>query len=280
MPRGCEPRGWAYRARRDTLTAIAAADVLRHPCPVEIFGNVLAEAMALGTPIVAMRAAVTWRCWAPMEARQSSWTTTCRIIRQWIAELCANAERGRALAAAARTRARSQVFPLARMIDAYEEMMQSLVGKAPSSRMTTHLLLTSNFPPLYDGIASWMSQLARHYGDDAMLVSLGSEPGQEASDARQCVRVDRMPIPRARLRNLPGIIAWSRRAASLAREHDVSFTWCGNLKPPSYVAWTLRARMGIPYGVILHGTELLQMRQYGSGLRKRIVARTLLGRPR
>ena len=143
--------------------------------------------------------------------------------------------------------------------------------------MTTHLLLTSNFPPLHDGIASWMSQLARYYGDDAMLVSLGSEPGQSASDARQGVRIDRMMIPRARLRNMPGVIAWSRRAASLAREHQVSFTWCGNLKPPSYVGWTLRKRMGIPYGVMLHGTELLQMRRYGSGFRKRMISRTLLG---
>jgi phosphatidylinositol alpha-1,6-mannosyltransferase len=143
--------------------------------------------------------------------------------------------------------------------------------------MTTHLLLTSNFPPLYDGIASWMSQLARHYGDDAMLVSLGAEKGQETSDARQRVRIDRMPIARARLRNLPGIVAWTRRAATLAREHDVTFTWCGNLKPPSYVAWSLRAKMGIPYGVMLHGTELLQMRAHGSGLRKRLIARTLLG---
>jgi phosphatidylinositol alpha-1,6-mannosyltransferase len=143
--------------------------------------------------------------------------------------------------------------------------------------MTTHLLLTSNFPPLHDGIASWMSQLARHYGDDAMLVSLGSEPGQSASDARQPVRIDRLPIARARLRNMPGIIAWSRRAAVLARENDVTFAWCGNLKPPSYVGWTLHARMGIPYGVILHGTELLQMRRHGSGLRKRLIARTLLG---
>lgn len=143
--------------------------------------------------------------------------------------------------------------------------------------MTTHLLLTSNFPPLYDGIASWMSQLARHYGDDAMLVSLGSEPGQEESDARQGVRVDRLPVARARLRNLPGIITWSRRASRLARAHQVSFAWCGNLKPASYVAWSLRVLQGIPYGVILHGTELLQMRAHGRGLRKTLVARTLLG---
>ena len=143
--------------------------------------------------------------------------------------------------------------------------------------MTTHLLLTSNFPPLYDGIASWMSQLARHYGNDAMLVSLGSEPGQEASDAKQGVRVDRLPVARARLRNLPGIIAWSRRASKLAREHQVSFTWCGNLKPASYVAWSLCVLQGIPYGIILHGTELLQLRAHGGGIRKRLVARTLLG---
>jgi phosphatidyl-myo-inositol dimannoside synthase len=143
--------------------------------------------------------------------------------------------------------------------------------------VTTHLLLTSNFPPLYDGIASWMSQLARHYGDDAMLVSVGAEAGQEASDARQGARVDRLPVPRARLRNLPGILAWARRAAALTREHDVSFAWCGNLKPASYVAWSLHARMGVPYGIILHGTELLQMRAHGSGLRKRLVARALIG---
>jgi phosphatidylinositol alpha-1,6-mannosyltransferase len=143
--------------------------------------------------------------------------------------------------------------------------------------MTTHLLLTSNFPPQVDGIASWMSQLAIHYGGDAMLVSLGREPGDEASDARQTIRLDRLNIARERLRNFPGLLAWSRRAATLARTHGVSFTWCGNLKPASYVALSLRARMGIPYGVILHGTELLMLQARGRGLAKRAIARTLLG---
>jgi len=144
--------------------------------------------------------------------------------------------------------------------------------------MTTHLLLTSNFPPQYDGIASWMSQLAIHYGGDAMLVSLGREPGDEASDARQTIRLDRVNIARERLRNFPGMLAWSRRAATLARTHGVSFTWCANLKPASYVALSLRARMGIPYGVILHGTELLMLQARGRGLAKRAIARTLLGK--
>ena len=73
-------------------------------------------------------------------------------------------------------------------------MMLDIAARSGRREMTTHLLLTSNFPPLYDGIASWMSQLARHYGGDAMLVSLGSEPGHDASDARQSVRVDRLPM--------------------------------------------------------------------------------------
>ena len=143
--------------------------------------------------------------------------------------------------------------------------------------MTTHLLLTSNFPPQYDGIASWMSQLAIHYGGDAMLVSLGREPGDEESDAKQTIRLDRIPIARERLRNFPGLIAWSRRAANLTRIHGVAFTWCGNLKPASYVALGLRLRMGVPYGVILHGTEVLLMRTRGRGFVKRLIARTLLG---
>ncbi|MDB4911130.1 MAG: glycosyl transferase group 1, partial [Gemmatimonadetes bacterium] len=143
--------------------------------------------------------------------------------------------------------------------------------------MTTHLLLTSNFPPQYDGIASWMYQLALHYGDDALLVLLGREPGDEESDARQTVRLDRMPIARERLRNFPGLVAWSRRAASLARTHHASFTWCGNLKPASYVALSLRLRMGVPYGVFLHGTELLLMQARGRGPAKRLLARMLLG---
>jgi len=45
-----------------------------------------------------------------------------------IAELCANGERARAIAAAARMRL-IEVFPLARMIDAYDGMMQTLIAK-------------------------------------------------------------------------------------------------------------------------------------------------------
>jgi glycosyltransferase involved in cell wall biosynthesis len=113
---------------RDTLTAIAAADVLAHPSPVEIFGNVLAEAMALGTPIVALRAG------GNAEMLGDDGSTAILIdgdrpeaFADAIGELCASAERGRALAASARARL-VDVFPLDRMIGAYENMMQSILA--------------------------------------------------------------------------------------------------------------------------------------------------------
>ena len=104
--------------------------MLAHPCPVEIFGNVLAEAMALRTPIIAMRAGGnTEMLGADGSAAILVDDDRPESFADGIAELCTNGERGRALAAAARVRL-IEVFPLARMIDAYEGMMQTLVGSA------------------------------------------------------------------------------------------------------------------------------------------------------
>jgi phosphatidylinositol alpha-1,6-mannosyltransferase len=53
--------------------------------------------------------------------------------------------------------------------------------------------------------------------------------------------------------------------------------WCGNLKPAGFPALWLRRREGIPYGIILYGSELLllQWRMRGSR-RKRAAARLAL----
>ena len=127
---GVKARWLGVQSPRDTLTAIAAADVLAHPCPVEIFGNVLAEAMALSTPIVAMRAG------GNAEMLGTDGSTAILIdddkpesFADGIAELCSDSRRCRELASAARARL-IEVFPLTRMIDAYDGMMQSLVGKS------------------------------------------------------------------------------------------------------------------------------------------------------
>lgn len=122
--RGAKAKWLGTQSPRDTLTAIAAADVLVHPSPVEIFGNVMAEAMALSTPIVAMRAG------GNMEMLGEDGSTAVLLSEESpeafadaIAELHAHPEQRRALAAAARERLVT-IFPLSRMIDGYDSMMQ------------------------------------------------------------------------------------------------------------------------------------------------------------
>jgi phosphatidylinositol alpha-1,6-mannosyltransferase len=80
-----------------------------------------------------------------------------------------------------------------------------------------------------------------------------------------------------RLKTLAGTVAWSRAAERLAVDHEVEFTWAGNLKPAGYVARWLSYRRGIPYGVLLYGHDLLRVRvQARRSLRKRLAARALL----
>lgn len=117
----------------DTLTTIGAADVLVHPSPVEIFGNVLAEAMALGTPIIAMHSGGN-----PEMLGDDG--TTALLLHQGSPETFANAievlhkdaTRRCALAAAARERI-TTVFPLSRMIESYDAMLQEVAGGAVQS---------------------------------------------------------------------------------------------------------------------------------------------------
>lgn len=141
-----------------------------------------------------------------------------------------------------------------------------------------HLLLAYDFPPIGGGIARWMGELARHYPEQWLIVSTGSEEGGEAADALLPVTVDRIGTPARRLRTVPGLVRWSLRVEKLAREHGIDFTWCGNLRPAAYPARWLRRRRDVPYGVILHGGDLLTLQaQAERSTRKRRVGRALLG---
>src|SRR5690606_23069504 len=98
------------------------------------------------------------------------------------------------------------------------------------------------------------------------------------ADATLPVPVDRVAVPSGRLRTLPGLWRWSRRVVELADRHGIRFTWCGNLRPAAYPARWLRARRGVPYGVMVYGGDLLTLReQVARSPRKRKVARALLG---
>jgi len=102
-----------------------------------------------------------------------------------------------------------------------------------------------------------MGELALRYPQRSLVVSTGAYPDSAPSDARFPQPVDRVGIRATRLRTLPGLALWTWRARALARRWRPGFTWCGELKPAGYPARWLHARHGVPYGVIVYGTELL-----------------------
>jgi phosphatidylinositol alpha-1,6-mannosyltransferase len=141
--------------------------------------------------------------------------------------------------------------------------------------MSSQLLLAYDFPPMGGGISRWMGELARRYPAGSLVVSTGRY-GNGAEEAfPNCV--DRLSVVSERLRTVQGMVRWSRRAAALARSQVVEFIWCGNLKPAGYPALWTKYRTRIPYGVLLHGGDLLILRhQIRRSATKRRTAMMLL----
>ena len=139
------------------------------------------------------------------------------------------------------------------------------------------LLLTYDFPPIGGGIARWMAELAKRYPSGSLVVSTGQHPDSPDVDSTFPNRVDRLPLAARKLRTLRGLLFWSRRAAVLTRECGAEFIWCGNMKPAAYPAkWTME-RLGTPFGVLLHGGDLLILQhQVHQSLLKRRTARALI----
>lgn len=140
------------------------------------------------------------------------------------------------------------------------------------------LLLTFDFPPMSGGIARWMSEIARRYPAGTLTVSTGRMPGDRALDAAFPNAIDRVNAPATRLRTLQGQARWMLRALALHRAKRVRFAWCDNVRPSAYPAWALRRFGGVPYGVIVHGSDLFDLRKNirRSAIKRRI-ARALLG---
>ena len=123
-----------------------------------------------------------------------------------------------------------------------------------------------------------MGELALHYPPRTLIVSTGRYADSAPSDARFPQLIDRAPIHAKRLRTINGLALWCARAGALARRHHPGFIWCGNLKPAAYPARWLAARRGIPYGVVVYGTDLLLLdAKARRSAFKRRTARMLLG---
>ncbi|MGH7671523.1 MAG: glycosyltransferase, partial [Gemmatimonadales bacterium] len=125
--------------------------------------------------------------------------------------------------------------------------------------MPKTLLLTDEFPPTQTGIARMMGEIARRYPRGELIVSTGQHRDSLDSDARFAgAVVDRLPIPARTLKSLPGLLFWSRRVATLARQHKPRLAWCDSIRPCAYPAKWMHERVGTKYGVIVHGGDLLK----------------------
>jgi phosphatidylinositol alpha-1,6-mannosyltransferase len=145
--------------------------------------------------------------------------------------------------------------------------------------LTRSLLLAFNFPPLGGGIARMMGELALRYPPGSLLVSTGVHAGSEVSDPTFSQPIDHVGIRANRLRTINGLGLWTARASSLVRRTRPGFAWCAELKPAAYPARWLNARHGLPYGVVVHGAELLLLEaKIGRSAFKRWTARQILGR--
>jgi phosphatidylinositol alpha-1,6-mannosyltransferase len=129
------------------------------------------------------------------------------------------------------------------------------------SPLERDLLIAYDFPPMGGGIARWMAAMAERYAPGTLTVSTGTLEGSDATDSAFPQRIDRIAVPAERLRTVPGLLAWSRRAVALAANPAVRFAWCDSVRPAGYPArWAYR-RTGLPYGIVVHGGDLLTLRQ-------------------
>src|ERR1700752_507157 len=120
-------------------------------------------------------------------------------------------------------------------------------------------LLTNECPPVQPGIARMMGEITRRYPRGELLVSTGQHRDSQDSDVRfSGAVIDRLPVPSKALRNLAGLLFWSRRVASLARQHKPRFAWCDSIRPCTYPAKWMHERVGTRYGVFVHGGDVLK----------------------
>ena len=102
-----------------------------------------------------------------------------------------------------------------------------------------------------------MGELALRYPRNSLVVSTGAYENGAASDARFPQIIDRVGIRATRLRTVQGLTLWTWRAIVLANKWAPGFIWCGELKPAGYPARWVNALRGVPYGLVVYGTELL-----------------------
>ena len=113
--------------------------------------------------------------------------------------------------------------------------------------MVAHLLVTNDFPPKIGGIQSYLWELWRRLPPERVTVLTTAHPGAAAFDAAQPFAVHRwhgkVLLP------TPALVREIRRRAAEAGASVV-------LLDPALPVGLLGPRLGLPYGVVLHGAEV------------------------
>ena len=264
-----------------------------HPSRWDAMPQAVLEAMALGKPVIASRATGSA---AVIRHEVDGLLASPDDPADWAAQLdrvLTDPALAARLGQAARHRARDD-FSLERTVAGTLRVYQGVLDRFHVPRSAFHvgpprhsnaelgtrnaeLLLAYDFPPMRGGISRALGEIARHAADRGMIVSTGRSPGDSDWDGESGLRVVRAPVAAARLRTLGGLVRWARSAGAAADAGGCGFVWAGNLKPAGHVARWLRARRGLPYGLIVHGLDLgLLSEQAARSPRKRVIARSLL----
>ena len=110
-----------------------------------------------------------------------------------------------------------------------------------------HLLVTNDYPPKFGGIQNYLWELYRRLPADQFTVLTRRYPGWQEWDAQQGHRIVRVPQPV--LTPEPWLLRQVRAEAARVEADIVMFD-------PAFLVGPLGPRLGIPYGLIVHGAEM------------------------
>ncbi|MBW3614312.1 MAG: glycosyltransferase family 4 protein [Actinobacteria bacterium] len=130
--------------------------------------------------------------------------------------------------------------------------------------MARHLLVTNDFPPKVGGIQSYLWELWRRLPAADTTVLASAHPDAAEFDAAQPFRMER-----TRQRVLLPTPALARRIRGLADEVGAQVL----VFDPAVPVGALAPRMGMPYVVVVHGSELLGRLPLGARLMGQVVTR-------
>src|SRR5688572_28189287 len=133
--------------------------------------------------------------------------------------------------------------------------------------MRRHVLVTNDFPPKHGGIQTLLWKLWRRLPPEDVTVLTTPHARAASFDAAQafCVERTREPVllPTPRLR---------RRIDALVKEVDAELV----VLDPVLPVGQLGPDLSVPYGVFMHGSELLGRLPVGDMLARRVLRRAEL----